>query len=94
VRRLAPGEHPLTPTLCSAVFPAARFHGVAPKTLRLAAETGEIEGVHPLPDGFRVFSRSELRKPKAQQAILRARQNPKYAAGLHPDQQTLFTSTT
>ncbi|MGX5804408.1 recombinase [Bradyrhizobium sp. Arg314] len=30
---------------------AARLLGVAPKTLRLAAETGEIEGVHPLPDG-------------------------------------------
>ena len=41
---------------------AARLLGVAPKTLRLAAEAGEIEGVHPLPDGPWIFSRSELGK--------------------------------
>ncbi|MEO4043414.1 recombinase family protein [Hoeflea sp. CAU 1731] len=73
---------------------AARFLGVAPKTLRLAAEAGEIEGVHPLPDGPWIFSRSELKKPQARQIVRRARQNPKYPAGSHPDQQNLFTSTT
>ncbi|MET3597812.1 hypothetical protein ABID26_007238 [Mesorhizobium shonense] len=57
---------------------AARLLGVAPKTLRLAAETGEIEGVHPLPDGPWIFSRSELGKPHALQIVHRARQNPKY----------------
>lgn len=72
---------------------AARLLGVAPKTLRLAAETGEIEGVHPLPDGPWIFSRSELGKPQAQQILHRARQNPKYPAGSHPNQQNLFTST-
>ena len=73
---------------------AARLLGVAPKTLRLAAEAGEIEGVHPLPDGPWIFSRSELGKPQAQQIVHRARQNPKYPAGSHPDQQNLFPSTT
>lgn len=73
---------------------AARLLGVAPKTLRLAAEAGEIEGVHPLPDGPWIFSRAELRKPRAQQIVRRARKNPKYPAGSHPDQQNLFTSTT
>ena len=73
---------------------AARLLGVAPKTLRLAAEAGEIEGVHPLPDGPWIFSRSELAKPHAQQIVQRARQNPKYPAGSHPDQQSLFSSTT
>lgn len=72
---------------------AARLLGVAPKTLRLAAEAGEIEGIHPLPDGPWIFSRSELGKPRAQQIVHRARQNPKYPAGSHPDQQNLFTST-
>ncbi|CDX24941.1 Putative DNA recombinase (fragment) [Mesorhizobium plurifarium] len=72
----------------------ARLLGVAPKTLRLAAETGEIEGVHPLPDGPWIFSRSELGKPHALQIVHRARQNPKYPAGSHPDQQSLFPSTT
>jgi DNA invertase Pin-like site-specific DNA recombinase len=73
---------------------AARLLGVAPKTLRLAAEAGEIEGVHPLPDGPWIFSRSELGQPQAQQIAHRARQNPKYPAGSHRDQQNLFTSTT
>jgi DNA invertase Pin-like site-specific DNA recombinase len=73
---------------------AARLLGVAPKTLRLAAEASEIEGIHPLPDGPWIFSRSELGKPEAQQIVHRARQNPKYPAGSHPDQQNLFPSTT
>jgi hypothetical protein len=73
---------------------AARLLGVAPKTLRLAAEAGEIEGIHPLSDGPWIFSRSELGKPYALQIVHRARQNPKYPAGSHPDQQSLFTSTT
>ena len=73
---------------------AARLLGVAPKTLRLAAEAGEIEGVHPLPDGPWIFNRSELGKPEAQRIVHRARQNPKYPAGSHPNQQNLFTSTT
>lgn len=73
---------------------AARLLGVAPKTLRIAAEAGEVEGVHPLPDGPWIFSRSELAKPHALQIAHRARQNPKYPAGSNPDQQSLFTSTT
>ena len=73
---------------------AAQFLGVAPKTLRLAAEAREIEGVHPLPDGPWIFSRSQLGKPEAQQILFRARQNPKYPTGSHSDQQNLFTSTT
>ncbi|MHA7774511.1 recombinase [Roseibium sp. M-1] len=73
---------------------AARLLGVAPKTLRLAAEACEIEGVHPLPDSPWIFSRAELRKPRAQQIVRRARKNPKYPAGSHSDQQNLFTSTT
>jgi DNA invertase Pin-like site-specific DNA recombinase len=73
---------------------AARLLGVAPKTLRRAAEAGKIEAVHPLPDGPWIFSRSELGKPHALQIIHRARQNPKHPTGPHPDQQNLFPSTT
>ena len=72
---------------------AARLLGVAPKTLRLAAEAGEIDGVHPLPDGPWVFSRSAFGEPTAQRILHRARKNPKYPAGSHPDQQSLFSST-
>jgi hypothetical protein len=33
---------------------------VASKTLRLAAEAGEIKDIHPLPEGPRIFCRTEL----------------------------------
>jgi hypothetical protein len=73
---------------------AAKLLGVAPKTLRLAAEAGEIKADHPLADGPWVFQRAELSKPAAKQLKKRARQNPKHPAGSHPDQQNLFSSTT
>ena len=72
---------------------AARHIGVAPKTLRLAAEAGDIKGIHPLPDGPWIFSRTELNGTAARQIAERARQNPKYPTGSHPEQQNLFTST-
>ena len=72
---------------------AARLLGVAPKTLRLAADAGEIAGIHPLPDGPWIFARSELDKPQAQHIVQRARRNPKHAAGSDPTQQNLFPST-
>ncbi|WP_353643150.1 helix-turn-helix domain-containing protein [Mesorhizobium sp. WSM2239] len=73
---------------------AARLLGVSPKTLRLVAESGEIKGIHPLPDGPWIFKRSELGRPEAQRIVHRARQNPKYPTRSHPDQQNLFASTT
>jgi len=73
---------------------AAKLLGVAPKTLRLAAEAGEIKADHPLADGPWVFERSELSSPAAQQLKKRARQNSKHPAASHPDQQNLFPSTT
>lgn len=72
---------------------AARLLGIAAKTLRLAAKAGEIESVHPLPDGPWIFSRSALGEPAAQRIVHRARQNLKYPAGSHHDQQNLFSST-
>lgn len=39
---------------------AARLLKVASKTLRLAAEAGQIEAVHPLPDGPWLFARAAL----------------------------------
>jgi len=73
---------------------AARLLHVAPRTLRLAAEAGEIEAIHPLPDGPWVFSRAVLSASPARAITERARQNPKYPAGSHPDQQSLFSSIT
>jgi hypothetical protein len=73
---------------------AAGLLGIAPKTLRLAAEAGEIEAGHPLPDGPWIFSRSTLSEPAAQRLVRRARQNPNHPTGSHPDQQSLFFPTT
>ena len=72
---------------------AAKLLGVAPKTLRLAAEVGEIDAVHPLPDGPWIFNRTALGEPPAQRIVHRARQNSKHPTGSHPDQQSLFSST-
>jgi DNA invertase Pin-like site-specific DNA recombinase len=73
---------------------AARLLGIAPKTLRIAAESGEIEAIHPLPDGPWIFSRSALTGSEAQTIVMRARTSASYPTGLHPDQQNLFPSTT
>ena len=72
---------------------AARVLKIAPKTLRLAAEAGEIESVHPLPDGPWIFARAALATSAAQSITKRARLNPRYPAGSHPGQQSLFFST-
>ena len=73
---------------------AARLLHVAPRTLRLAAEAGEIEAIHPLPDGPWIFSRAALSTSSASAITERARQNPRYPTGSHPDQQSLFSSIT
>ncbi|MFK0276098.1 recombinase family protein [Ensifer sp. NPDC090286] len=73
---------------------AAKLLGITPKTLRLAAEAGEIEGAHPLPDGPWIFSRSRLATPQARQILDRARQNPRHPTGSPANQESLFSSTT
>jgi hypothetical protein len=73
---------------------AAPLLHVAPRTLRLAAEAGELEALHPLPDGPWIFSRAILSTSPARAITERARQNPKYPTGSHPDQQSLFSSIT
>src|SRR5206468_224371 len=57
---------------------AAQILKIAPKTLRLAAEAGEIESIHPLSDGPWIFARAALTTSAAQSITKRARQNPKY----------------
>lgn len=71
---------------------AARLLGVAPKTLRAAAETGEVNGIHPLPNGPWIFGRSELHEPKAQRVVQRAKQNAGHPTGPNPNQEDLFIS--
>ncbi len=73
---------------------AARLLHVSPRTLRLAAEAGEVGAIHPLPDGPWIFSRAALSTSSARAITERARQNPKYPTGSHPNQQSLFSSIT
>jgi len=73
---------------------AAKLLKIAPKTLRLAAEAGVIEAFHPLSDGPWIFARASLITTAAQSIAERARQNPRYPTGSHPNQQSLFSSTT
>ena len=73
---------------------AAKLLQIAPKTLRLAAEAGEIEAIHPLPDGPWIFARAALTTSAARSITDRARQNPRYPTGSDPDQQNLFSSIT
>lgn len=72
---------------------AALLH-ISPKTLRLAAEAGRIDAVHPLPDGPWIFSRVTLGGPAALDVVNQARSNPNHPAGSAPDQQALPFSTT
>ena len=73
---------------------AAAIIGVAPRTLRLAAERGEIDAAHPLPDGPWLFRRVDLDGPECQVLALRARGDRKHPAVPDPAQQNLFQSTT
>jgi hypothetical protein len=71
---------------------AAALLGVSAKTLRLTAESGEIDAIHPLAEGPWLFSRSVLNGPAARSLAERAKHRPNPPTGPHPDQQTLFTS--
>jgi DNA invertase Pin-like site-specific DNA recombinase len=73
---------------------AAAYLGISPKTLRLAAESAEIEALHPLPDGPWIFSRARLGGATAHALVQRAHQSARHPSGPHPDQQTLFSSMT
>jgi len=73
---------------------AARLLNIASKTLRLAAEPGEIDARHPLSDGPWIFARAELSTDAAKSIAERARRSARYPAGPDCNQQSLFNSMT
>ena len=73
---------------------AAAIAGVAPRTLRLAAERGEIDATHPLAEGPWIFSRVDLDSSVVRGLVQRAKLYQKHPTVPDPDQQTLFTSVT
>ena len=73
---------------------AAKVLKTTPKTLRLAAQAGEIEASHPLSDGPWIFARAVLETAGAEAITVRARQNPRHPTGSHSAQQNLFEPRT
>ena len=73
---------------------AAAIVGVAPRTLRLAVERGDIDAAHPLENGPWIFSRADLDSTAARDLALRARAHPRHPALPDAAQQNLFSSTT
>ena len=71
---------------------AAAALGVAARTLRLAAERGEINARHPLEGGPWLFQRADLEGPAAQSLVQRAQSNPGHPTVSILAQQNLFQS--
>jgi hypothetical protein len=71
---------------------AAKLLQIVPKTLRFAAEAGEIEATHPLPDGPWIFARAALTTSAARSITERARQNRRCPRGIasRPTKPLLF----
>jgi hypothetical protein len=73
---------------------AAAYLQVSAKTLRLAAERGDICGVHPLLDGPWLFDRMVLDATETRAVIEHGRQHAKDPTGPALEQQNLFASVT
>src|SRR4051812_14677366 len=73
---------------------AAALIGIAARTLRLAAERGEIEAKHPLEDGPWIFSRTNLDSSAVRALVLRTKGRATHPAVPDPAQQSLFSSRT
>jgi DNA invertase Pin-like site-specific DNA recombinase len=73
---------------------AAAVVGVSAKTLRIAAERGDIEAMHPLEDGPWLFRRTELAAPAVQQLLSRSQPGSRHPTGPDPAQENLFPSMT
>ncbi|GBR37158.1 transposase [Neoasaia chiangmaiensis NBRC 101099] len=79
---------------CLNLGEAAKLLGIAPKTLRLAAEAGKIAATHPLPDGPWIFERQILNGDEAMLVARQARTRRNQLAGQTDEQETLFETAT
>ena len=73
---------------------AATLIGVAPRTLRIAVEQGDINALHPLGAGPWVFKREDLDGPAALRLASRVQSSPRHPTVSDTNQQSLFASTT
>ena len=65
---------------------------LTPRTLRLAAEAGEIDSLHPLPDGPWLFKRADIEGSAGQTLAARVKNRRKHTAIPNPNQENLFES--
>ena len=72
---------------------ASALLNLTPRTLRLAAQAGELDSLRPLPDGPWLFKRADLEGPAGQSLAARAKSRRKHAAVPNPNQQNLIEST-
>lgn len=73
---------------------AAAHLGLAPISLRRAVERGDVEALHPLPDGPWVFVRKHLDGSRVRAALGRIKRRRKGGETQGPDDISLFESTT
>lgn len=71
---------------------ASALLNLTPRTLRLAAEAGEIDSLHPLPDGPWLFKRADLEGSAGRSLAARVYNRRKHAAIPNPNQENLFES--
>jgi hypothetical protein len=73
---------------------AAALLGISPKTLRVAAEQGEIEATHPLAEGPWLFKRVILEREETKCLVERVRRRRSHPTGPKYRQPNLFESMT
>ena len=73
---------------------AARTLSISPRTLRMAAERGEVSSEHPLPDGPCVFNREALKTTDATTLVVRVQSHKAGAALPSAEQASLEFSST
>jgi hypothetical protein len=73
---------------------AAEFLGLSSRTVRLAAERGEVNGEHPLADGPWVFRRCDLETAAAKELVSRAQTHNRHRAVPDPAQREFVFSRT
>jgi len=79
---------------CMTLTQAAKALSITAKTLRLAAERGEIVAQHPLSDGPWLFNRAAVETPAAYAIAQRSKRNSHTPAGHDSRQQNLSFSMT
>jgi DNA invertase Pin-like site-specific DNA recombinase len=73
---------------------AAALLGISPKTLRVAAERGEIEATHPLAEGPWLFKRAVLKREETKCLVERVHRRRSHPTGPKYRQPNLFESMT